>query len=509
MTNFFREWPQDHYNQKWIDNVKPSDWVNPTPEGRYNMVVIGAGTAGLVTAAACAGLGGKVALIEKHMLGGDCLNIGCVPSKAILRAAHAVQDIEAAQHLGVNVNSDSVSIDFGAVMERVRKVRSDISPHDSVKRFSDLGVDVFLGEAAFSGPDTISVGDTKLQFNKAVIASGARAFVPPIPGIEETGYLTNETVFNLTERPERMLVVGGGPIGCELAQAFHALGSKVTLVEAASHLLGREDQDAAAILKMTFETSGMDVRFETKFTKAWVDNGRKLIELERDGQNETIEVDVILLSVGRRPNVEGLNLETVGVDYDNRGVKVDKTLRTANPKIYACGDVCLPYQFTHTADFAARIVIRNGLFSFLPTKQKWTDLVIPWCTYTRPEIAHVGMGEEEAKEKGILYDVYQKPFSDVDRAMADEETDGFVKIITEKGSDKILGSIIVANHAGDMINEITLAMKNKIGLGSIASVIHPYPTKAEAIRQCGDLYTKTKLTPAKKNILTTIWRWMR
>ena len=499
MADFFHDWPQDEHNKKWIDNVKPSDWVNPTPDGRYNMVVIGAGTAGLVTAAACAGLGGKVALIEKNMLGGDCLNSGCVPSKAILRAAHAVQDIKAAKPLGVNVNDETITIDFGAVMERVRRVRSDISPHDSVKRFTELGVDIYLGQASFAGPDTISVGERTLQFKKAVIASGARAFVPPIPGVEETGYLTNETVFNLTERPQRLLVVGGGPIGCELAQAFQALGSHVVLVEAAPYLLGREDQDAAAVLAKAFEASGMDVRFETTFAKAWNEDGRKMVELERGGQSEPIEVDAILLSVGRRPNVEGLNLETVGVEYDRRGVKVDETLRTTNPSIYACGDICLPYQFTHTADFAARIVIRNGLFSFLPTKQKWTDLVIPWCTYTRPEIAHVGLSENEAKKKGIEYDVYQKAFHDVDRALADDET----------GSDKILGGIIVANHAGEMINEITLAMNKKVGLGAIASVIHPYPTQAEAIRQCGDLYNKTRLTPGKRKLLSKIWRWMR
>ena len=508
MANFFHEWPQDEHNQKWIENVKPADWVNPTPSGRYNMVVIGAGTAGLVTAAACAGLGAKVALIEKNMLGGDCLNVGCVPSKALLRAAHAVQDIEAAKTLGVRIEGN-IDVDFGAVMQRMRRVRSDISPHDSAARFRDLGVDVFLGEASFSGSDTVSVGGQTLRFKKAVIASGARAFVPPLPGLEETGYLTNETVFNLTERPRRMLVVGGGPIGCELAQAFHALGSEITLVEASSNLLGREDPDAAAVLTQAMQNSGVDIRFGSKFSKAWNDNGAKMVELEKDGQKEIIEVDAILLAVGRRPNVEGLNLESVGVEYDRRGVKVDETLRTTNPSIYACGDICLPYQFTHTADFAARIVIRNGLFSFLPTKQKWTDLIIPWCTYTRPEIAHVGLGENEAIEKGIEYDVYQKSFKDVDRALADGETEGFVKIITQKGSDKILGGVIVANHAGDMINEITLAMKKKISLGSIAGVIHPYPTKAEAIRQCGDLYNKTKLTPGKKRMLSKIWRWMR
>ncbi|MBZ0257298.1 FAD-dependent oxidoreductase, partial [bacterium] len=375
------EWPQDEHNQKWIQNVRPAGWVNPTPAGSYNLVVIGGGTAGLVTAAAGAGLGAKVALIEKNMLGGDCLNVGCVPSKTLLRAAHAIQDIHSAKEFGVQIIGET-RIDFSAVMERVRRIRGEISPHDSAQRFKELGVDVYLGQASFTGPDAITVDGQTLRFKKAVIATGARAAVPTIPGLDESGYLTNETVFNLTEQPQRLLVVGGGPIGCELAQAFQALGSQAAQVEAAPRLLMKEDPDASEILTQSMSQCGVDVRLETQLLKAWSDNGAKLVELECSGNKETLEVDAILLAVGRRPNVEGLNLEAVGVEYNQRGVQVDETLRTINPAIYACGDICMPYQFTHAADFAARTVIRNALFSFLPTKQKWTDLIIPWCTYT-------------------------------------------------------------------------------------------------------------------------------
>lgn len=500
--------PMDQYNQSLLNHVHPSDYKNPVPTGRYNLVVIGAGTGGLVTAAAAAGLGAKVALVERAFLGGDCLNYGCVPSKTILRSAHAAQSIREATAFGIH--ADEPRIDFPAVMERVRKVRSDISPHDSVKRFSDLGVEIFLGSGVFTDSETVRVGDIELKFSKAVVATGARAFVPAIEGLEEQGYRTNETIFNLTEKPERLLVLGGGPIGCELAQAFQQLGVQVTLVQSAPQVLPREDKDAASILTHTMQKQGIDIRFSRELIRVYGDQDEKVATLKTSAGEETVTVDEILIATGRAPNVTGLGLEAVGVEFDERyGIRVDDTLKTSNPNIYAVGDVCLPYKFTHAADFAARTVIRNALFSFLPTKAKFSNYLIPWVTYTQPEIAHVGLSEQNAESKGIKIDTYQKNLEDNDRSMAEGEGQGFVKIHTRKGTDKIVGATIVANHAGEMLNEITLAMSKKIGLGAIASVIHPYPTQAEAIRQCGDLYNRTRLTQGKKKVLEKIFSWMR
>lgn len=498
--------PADEHNRKLVGNVHPPVWPNPQPAPRYNLVVIGGGTAGLVTAAGAAGLGARVALIERALLGGDCLNVGCVPSKSLIRSARARADVRDAHHFGIRVRGE-VETDFGAVMERLRRIRAGISHHDSAQRFKDLGIDVFLGEARFSGKDTVEVGGQTLLFKKAVIATGARAIAPPIEGLREAGYLTNETVFNLTELPKRLLVIGGGPIGCELAQSFSRLGSEVTIVEIGSQFLSREDPDAAALLARSLERDGVQIRLSTAVKRVTAAGGEKLVTLEKDGQQETLAVDEILVGVGRAPNVEGLNLEGVGVEYDKRaGVVVNDKLQTTNPRIYAAGDICLQYKFTHTADAAARIVIQNALFG---GSKKASALTIPWCTYTEPEIAHVGLYEREAAEKGIALDTYHIPMSGVDRAIAEGEEEGFVKIHVKKGSDQILGATIVARHAGEMISEITVAMVGKVGLGTLASVIHPYPTQAEAIKKAADAYNRTRLTPFVKKLLARWLAWTR
>lgn len=494
--------PMDEHNQKLVDNTHPNDWTNPEPKGIYNLVVIGAGTAGLVTAAGAAGLGAKVALVERHLMGGDCLNVGCVPSKCLIRSGHAMADVMDAKQFGVHV-PDGTSVDFAEVMRRMRKIRSDIAPHDSVERFTKLGIDVFLGDGKFNSDGTVEVGGKKLKYKKAVICTGARAFVPPIEGLQDAGYVTNDTVFELTELPKRFMVIGGGPIGCELAQSFCNFGSDVHIIERAAQFLIREDPDAAVILKNTFEQQGIHIHLNTEVNKITKTGSGKFVELECNGKTETIEVDEILVGAGRAPNVNGLNLEAVGVEYDERkGVQVNDNLQTTNPKIFAAGDVCMSAKFTHAADFAARTVIQNALFPnpIKSKRGKLSSLIIPWCTYTNPEIAHVGIYEKDAKEKGIEIDTYVKQMSDVDRAMAEGDTKGFVKIHTEKGSDKILGATIVAKHAGEMINEITLAMKYGIGLGKIAYVIHSYPTQAEAIRHLGEAYNRTKLTPFVKKL---------
>jgi pyruvate/2-oxoglutarate dehydrogenase complex dihydrolipoamide dehydrogenase (E3) component len=497
----------DEFDRALLENVRPEDHANPVPAGRYNLVVIGAGTAGLVTAAGAAGVGAKVALIERENLGGDCLNVGCVPSKSLLRSAHALAEVRGSASLGVRLHGE-VGIDFPKLMQRMRAVRARISPNDSVSRFQDeLGIDVYLGDATFRGADRIEVAGTTLRFGKAVIATGAHAFVPPIPGLGDTGYLTNESVFDLCELPRRLVVLGGGPIGCELSQAFARFGSRVTMVEMGEQFLPREDADAARILFDALQREGVDVRLSTRLIRlekgpdgakrAILARGEKYDD-EQEDKEEAVDFDEILIAVGRSPNVQGLDLEEVGVDYDaQHGVTVDDRLRTTNPDIYAAGDVCMQYKFTHAADFAARAVIQNALFF---GRKKLSTLTIPWCTYTDPEIAHVGLYEREAASKGIEVDTYVRELSEVDRAITDARDDGFVKIHVEKGKDRILGATIVAHNAGDMISEVSVAMAAGMGLGGLANVIHPYPTQADAIRQVGDAYNRTRLTPFVKGL---------
>lgn len=499
--------PMDVHNQRLVSYLHPPDWVNPQPVSRYNLVVIGAGPAGLIVAAGAAGLGAKVALVEKHLMGGDCLNVGCVPSKCLIRSSVVVANIRDAKRFGIGV-PDNIEVDFAAVMERLRRLRAGISDVDSAQRYQEkLGVDVFLGAGRFSSDDTIEVAGKTLRFKKAVIATGARALQPQIPGIEEAGYLTNETVFNLTEQPKRLAIIGGGPIGSELAQAFQRLGSEVVLLHKNAHILDREDTDAAEIVQQAFIREGIQLILQSKIKRIERTNAGKVIYYQSHNQEDAITVDEILVSAGRSPNVETLNLEAVGVKYDTKsGVFVNDNLQTSNPRIYAAGDVCMNWKFTHAADFAARIVIQNTLFL---GRKKLSALTMPWCTYTDPEIAHVGMYEQEAKEKGIEINTFFIPFSQIDRAVTDGEEEGFVKIHVKKGSDKILGATIVARNAGEMISEITLAMVNNIGLGKIASVIHPYPTQADAIRKAADAYNRTRLTPFVKKLFSQWLTWTR
>jgi pyruvate/2-oxoglutarate dehydrogenase complex dihydrolipoamide dehydrogenase (E3) component len=494
----------DTHNQTLVSNVHPPDWVNPKPAPRYNLVVIGAGTAGLVTAAGAVGLGARVALIEKSLLGGDCLNVGCVPSKVVIRSSRAVEDIRSASRFGVSGNA-SPEVDFSAVMERMRNLRAQISHHDSARRFRDLGVDIFLGEGRFSGPDKVTVEDRTLHFKKAVIATGAKPAQPPIEGLKEAGFLTNETVFTLTKRPDHLAMVGGGPIGCELSQAFSRLGTRITLIEAGSQFLAREDPEAAAIIAETFRKEGIDVRLATQLKKVTSSQGKKRLYLEREGEEATLEVDEIFVGVGRVPNLKSLNLEAAGVEYTHRGVAVNDCLQTTNSRIYAAGDICMNWKFTHAADAAARIVIQNALFL---GRKKLSALTMPWCTYTDPEVAHVGMYERDAREQGLQVETFVRPLEQVDRGLIDGEV-GFVKVLVKKGSDRILGATIVARHAGEMISEITLAMVAGVGLKTLSGVIHPYPTQAEAVKQIGDLYSRTRLTPFVKKLLSTWLTWTR
>lgn len=496
--------PMDEANRKLVANVHPPTWQNPTPGGKYNLLVIGGGSAGLLAAAGSAGLGAKVALVERHLLGGDCLNVGCVPSKAVIRAGKVLGEIARAKEFGIDIGG-APQVDFGAIMQRMRWVRADISDHDSVMRFEKLGIDVFLGDGHFTGPNTFVVGDKTLEFARAVIATGSRPAVPPIEGLQEAGYLTNETVFQLTELPRRLAVIGAGPIGAELSQSFRRFGSEVTIIEMGERIMGREDAEAAALLAEVFQREGIRLELGAKVQRVeQAGDGNasreKVIVFEVDGTTKRLAVDNILVAVGRAPNIESLNLDAAGVKAHRRGVEVNDQLQTSNDAIYAAGDVGFKYQFTHTADATARIVLQNALFPLF--KKKASDLVVPWCTYTDPEVAHVGMYPADAEAQGIQVDTFVQPIADTDRGRADGDKEGFVKVHVKQGTDKILGATIVARHAGEMINEITLAMVNGHGLSKLAQVIHPYPTQAEAIRKVADAYNRTRLTPLVQKLFS-------
>jgi len=403
--------PHDEYNRQLIANVHPPDWVNPEPTGRYNIVVIGAGTAGLITAIVAASLGAKVALIEKHLMGGDCLNVGCVPSKGMIRAARAWADLRHAKEFGLVIPA-GVTYDFGAIMARMRKLRARISWNDSAHRYKTLGVDVFVGGGRFLSPDTIQVegpaGSRILTFVKAAICTGTRASVPPTPGLQEAGYLTNETVFSLTELPQRIAVIGAGPIGCELAQSFARFGSHVYMIEAMHGIMPNEDRDAADIVEQQMVRDGVKLLCCGKDVKVQkTENGKRLMA-ESHGRQYDVTVDEILVGVGRTPNVEGIGLEAAGVDYDKNGITVNTRLQTTNPRIFAAGDICSRYKFTHAADAMAQIVIQNALFPhpFGLGYANVDSLIMPWCTFTEPEIAHVGMYEKDAQQKGLKVETY-------------------------------------------------------------------------------------------------------
>ncbi len=497
--------PADVHNQTLLDNVHPPGWVNPQPAPRYNMVVVGAGTAGLIVAAGAAGLGAKVALIEGELMGGDCLNFGCVPSKALLRCARAIADARGAAAFGAAPPAGT-EVDFAAVMERMRRLRAQLSAKDSASRYRAMGVDVFIGAARFCGRDSVAVAGHTLYFAHAAIATGTRPAAPPIPGLDKASYLTNEMVFSLTKLPRRLIVIGAGPVGCELAQAFARFGAQVALLEAAPGILPQEGRDAAAIVRDALARDGCEICEGVKIVEVTPGAGGKRVRLERDAAMSEIEGDEILVAAGRTPAVEGLDLEAAGVQYDRRtGIKVNDRLQTTNPRIYAAGDVASAYRFTHVADATARIVIRNALFR---GRQRAGTLIVPWCTYTDPEIAQVGLTEEQARRRGRIR-TFVQPLADVDRAVLDGETAGFVKIHVMQGSDRIVGATIVARHAGEMISELTLAMTGGIGLGTIARTIHPYPTQAEAIRKIADAYNRSRLTPRLASLFRRWLAWTR
>jgi pyruvate/2-oxoglutarate dehydrogenase complex dihydrolipoamide dehydrogenase (E3) component len=445
-----------------------------------------------------------VALIEKHRLGGDCLNTGCVPSKALLRSARAAAEARRAAEFGVRCGP--VEVDGTAVQQRMRRLRAGISHHDSAQRFRSLGVDVFLGQGRFTGPSTMEVGGQSLEFARAVIATGARPARPDVPGLDPARVLTSDTVWDLGELPRRLIVLGGGPIGCELAQAFRRLGSDVFLVQRGPTLLPRDEPEAQIILRERFRSEGIHLHFNARPILA-AENSRGLrLQIQIEGRTEWLEADAVLAGIGRTANVEGLGLEAADVAFDAGGVKVDDFLRTTNPHIYAAGDVCSPYQFTHAADAQARVVIQNALFFGW---QRVSRLVIPWCTYTDPEVAHVGLTLRQAEQRGIAVRTFRVGLEDVDRAVLDGEAEGIAIVHVRPGTDRILGATVVASHAGDILGELTLAMTTNRGLEDIAHTIHTYPTQGEVVRKLADAFQRGRLTPTVAKLLHWVCKWRR
>jgi pyruvate/2-oxoglutarate dehydrogenase complex dihydrolipoamide dehydrogenase (E3) component len=494
--------PGERFQRALLDSVHPAAWRNPKPAGTYNLVVIGAGPGGLTAAREAAASGAKVALIERDLIGGDRLNVGCVPSKAIIRTARLYAEMRDAADFGGQVPGH-IGIGFAQVMERMRHIQERLGRADSARRLSEAGVDVYFGEARFAAADTVAVAGEALRFKKALIATGARPQTPPIPGLAEAGYLTNENVFDLTECPPRLLVIGGGPLGCELAQAFCRFGSHVIIAQDDPMFLPREERDAAQLLSDALARDGIEIHLNTAVVAVCLEGARKIVDLVSEGDKFSVSVDEILTGIGRAPNVEGLNLEAAGVRYDTEtGILIDDFLRTSNPRIYAAGDVCLEHKFTHTAEASARIAVRNALFL---GRKRLSALTIPWCTYTDPEIAHVGLYVREAWEQDIPVRTFTILMHDVDRAVTDGEADGFVKIHVKDGTDRILGATVVARHAGEMINGLSLAITAGIGLRALARVIHTYPTQAAAIKMAADAYNRARFTPTLKSLSR---RWL-
>jgi pyruvate/2-oxoglutarate dehydrogenase complex dihydrolipoamide dehydrogenase (E3) component len=496
----------DAYQRERLDSVRPPGWTNPEPADRYDLVIIGGGPGGVAAANAATSLGAKVAIVERALFGGDCLNVGCVPSKAIIRSSRLFAEMCNALRYGAEqpqcVPGD-IETNFATVMHRMRRLRVRVSRGFDVRLLTTAGADVFFGDACFAGPDRATVGGATLRFKKALIATGSRASVPSIPGLEAAGYYTNENVFDLDVLPKRLLVIGGGPLGCELAQAFCRLGAKTTIVQDLPLFLPKEERDAAQILSEAFTRDGLEVRLNTTVKEVRVEGGAIVADMIDSGYRSTVTVDVILTGVGRLPNVAGMNLESAGVEFDPvTGIRVDDYLRTTNRRIYAAGDVCLEHRYTHTAETTARIAVHNAL---VLGRQRWSERIVPWCTFTDPEIAHVGLSARDAFDRGIPITTFTILLHEVSRAIVDSEDVGFVKIHVRDGTDRIVGATIVARHAGEMISEVTTAIVGGIGMRTLSNIMHASPTQAGAIKAAADAYCRAQITPT---ITARFRRWL-
>lgn len=461
----------EQFDREWRALIAPTAYRNPSPAERYNLLVIGAGPAGLIAAIAAAGLGARVALVERHAMGGDCLNVGCVPSKALLSAA-------------------SRGLDFERAFAWLREVRARISRHDSVERYSKAGVDVYFGECRFVDAHTVQVGEHRLRTRKTVIATGARASLPPVAGLEASRPHTNETIFDLEHQPKRLAVLGAGPVGCELAQAFARLGTEVHLLEAMPRVLPAEDNEASTMVAGALQRDGVRLHLDEKIARVESHGATRVLE---SNGGERIVVDELVVTAGRRRNIEGLELERVGVRADPQaGIEVNERLQTSSPDIFAAGDVCSRYQFTHHADAQARIVVRNALFM---GRARANGLVVPWCTYTSPEVAHVGLTRRQAEETRRAFDAWRVDWGDLDRGCTDAAGEGFAEVLTEKGRDRIIGATLVGKDAGEQLAPLLLLMNNGLGLGAIGGTVIPYPTRSEYLRRIADAYARRHFTP--------------
>ena len=473
----------------------------------YNLLVMGAGSAGLVSAYMAAAVKAKVALVEKHRMGGDCLNTGCVPSKAIIQSAKIIHQARRAKEFGVDAGA--VKVDFARVMERVRGVIQKVAPHDSVERYTSLGVDCIQGEARLVSPFSVEVDGRTITAKTLVIAAGASPFVPPLPGLEKSGYLTSDTVWGLKELPERFFVLGGGPVGCELAQAFARLGSKVTLVQRGPRLLPKEDEDVSLLIREKFEAENIRVLTEHEALEVQICNGRKALVCRRHDRTLEMAFDEILVALGRAANTRGYGLKKLGIAIRKNGtIETDDYLRTRYPNIYCAGDVTGPYQFTHAASHQAWYAAINALFS--PFKSFRADYrVIPRTTFTDPEVAQVGLNLAEAKKKGVEVESTQYDLADLDRAITDSQDRGFIRVLTKPGSDRIYGATIVSAHAGEMLQELVLAMKSGMGLNKILGTIHAYPTFGEAVRAVAGQWKKAHAPDRALAFLRRFHAWRR
>ena len=484
---------------------------NQRGRGRYNVVIIGAGTAGLVTAAGTAGLGGRVALVEAAKMGGDCLNYGCVPSKALVSTSKLIQGIRDAEAHGLDAMEPRFR--FERVFEHMRERRAQIAPNDSVERFTGLGVDVFEARARFASPHEVELDDgTRLEGAHFVIATGTKPFVPPIAGLGDVPFFTNESFFDEQESaPESLIVLGGGPIGCEMGQVMNRLGVRVTILTDVRRLLPRDDHEASAVMHDAFTDEGIEIVTGCRVSSFRQEaSGAITAEMDGDCGPRTVTASRVLVATGRSPNVANLGLEAAGVRYDARGgVPADASLRTNVGHIYACGDVTGPYRFTHTADYQARLVVRNILLPAPLPRAKADYRYVPWVTYVDPEVAHFGLREEDADSQGIAVDVHRHQNDDLDRAITESATRGFVKVLTRKGKDEILGATVCAPRAGEILHEIMVAAKHGVGLAALSSTIHGYPTWAQAAQRVADAYQRTRLTPRAKAIFEWLYRRRR
>lgn len=476
----------------FLRRVRPELWQNPIPTGVYDLVVLGAGPAGIAAAEEAARRGTRVALIERYRIGGNSLNAGSVPSKSIVKSAGVYAAMHDAQRFGAPLPSEP-PLDFAKVMERMRRVRTRISEHHSVEKLRALGIDIYFDTARFEAADAMRVGDAALRFKKAIIATGARPKAPlEIPGLEQAGYRTSATIFDMGVLPKRLAVIGGGPLGCELAQAFSRLGAHVTIVQNDAKFLPREERDAAEILSRAMARDGVEIRLNTTVTGARGAGGAKILETVNNDVKGDIEADEVLLSIGRVPNVEYLGLEKAGISVDPElGIKVDDFLATTNPAVYAAGDVCMDLKFTNAAQASARIAVRNALAG---AQERQSRLVIPWCTYCDPEIAHIGLHVWDARLQSVPIKSYTVMMHDVGRAITDGSDTGFVKIHVAEGTDRILGATIVASRASELINEMSVVMSAGIGMNDLSNMTHTYPAESGAIMLAAMAYVRNTQT---------------